>query len=418
MASDLDSSSSNSNRLSTTYDDVLSPEETSQGNVMESKGHAKNKDNENQEASEFCGTDGQEVVSRQVPLTSRPNMMDQEKGEDVKDETLSNDNTLVIPGIVETAKQNTSEEFYEDGGVEAPLEKRQVVKSDKDGDDFHIPRKESDGDKRRLHREGDKELWMLPKSNPCKDDAIHKDSGVNSATGCQTGDSLEEDSPDSQPVKPPRRHTNKKQDVKEVQLRRGRGAFDQTLFVPNTSPEGDPIKPPRRHLPQIPNAAILAEPQNSKKPNLEVQLSGNSDALSGTVNDTGVSATSPKEIICNPILASSPNQVHITHLTIESFDALDTSRRVLSFIDESAGGGVRKVESFYDLLHSPPASSILQVDDRIGSTLSDSDEHLYDSVPLEYSSVSGLDKKGGSEAYDEVIVNQGNFVLIYDIIMH
>ena len=103
-------------------------------------------------------------------------------------------------------------------------------------------------------------------------------------------------------------------------------------------------------------------------------------------------------------------------MSVETVDKVDTSRRVLSFLDESQEGGTRRVESFYDFLYSQDDTNsaveltspiIREEGDRIGSALSDSDDHLYDSVPVEDSVAESFSRKSGFESYDEVIVNQG-----------
>lgn len=262
--------------------------------------------------------------------------------------------------------------------------------------------KEAHKDIRRMRKDSnDKELWT-----PIRSELIEKKDSKNS-DNTKTGDVTVEDSPDTHPTKPPRRHPQKKPD--------GVGSAElEQKASPSQSPGSDPVKPPRRRLPQTPKSAVMsgAKPDLSEK----TQSEGGS-----TTSDDGLSVTSdsseqkPTEIVCKPVLTSSPNQDEIPNLSVETVDKMDTSRRVLSFLDESSDGGVKKVESFYDFLYSRDdintvgevTSPILKEGDRIGSALSDSDDHLYDSVPVEGSVAESFSRKSGFESYDEVIVNQG-----------
>ena len=260
--------------------------------------------------------------------------------------------------------------------------------------------KESHKDKRKIRKESDKEMWTPMKSDLSEsNDSRHTDNA-------KTGHVTDKDSPDTHPTKPPRRHPQKKPEGA------GSGELEQKTS-PGHSSESDPVKPPRRRLPQTPKSA-----DTSSKPDLSMktQLEGSS-----STSDDGFSVASdgseqkPTEIVCKPVLTSSPNQDEIPSLAIETVDKMDKSRRVLSYLDESSEGGVRKVESFYDFLYSqedinPVAeitSPILKEGDRMGSALSDSDDHLYDSVPVENSVAESFSRRSGFESYDEVIVNQG-----------
>ncbi|XP_022793255.1 rho guanine nucleotide exchange factor 10-like isoform X1 [Stylophora pistillata] len=184
------------------------------------------------------------------------------------------------------------------------------------------------------------------------------------------------------------------------------GDFEQKTS-PGHSSEGDPIKPPRRRLPQVPNSAEPKAQQNTS--------SHGGDVLSVTHDDSGEQKL--EEIVCKPVLTSSPNQDELPSLTVET-SVMDTNRRVLSFIDVSTEGRAKKVESFYDYLYSQAEADVSvegqtspilwQAGDRIGSALSGSEEHLYDDVPRD-SSVAQSWKSNGT--YDEVIVNREAYVM-------
>lgn len=222
---------------------------------------------------------------------------------------------------------------------------------------------ESQKDKRKIRKDTDKELWI-----PVKSDSKESTESKNSSTK-ETGGTAGQNFPDNHPTKPPRRH------------------------------------PQKRRLPQTPQSTSSGSSEKS-----EGRSSTSDDGLS--LMSDGLEQK-PTEIVCKPVLTSSPNQHEIPNLSVETVDEKDTSRRVLSFVDESNKGGTRKVESFYDYLYSQDDTNsveevtspiILEEGDRIGCTLSDSDDHLYDSVPVEEDSIG---QKSGFGSYDEVIVNQG-----------
>lgn len=248
-----------------------------------------------------------------------------------------------------------------DGSSEL-ISKDNVDKNDNDN--------ESQRDKRKIRKDSDKELWTPVKSD--SKESMESKSSDNTEMGDIT---RERESPDNHPTKPPRRN------------------------------------PPRRRLPQPP-ASTTSKSGPSEKSKLEGHSSTSDDGLS-VMSDS--SEQKPTEIVCKPVLTSSPNQDDIPNLSVETVDKMDTSRRVLSFLDESTKGGTRKVESFYDFLYSQDdtnsvvevTSPILVEGDRIGSALSDSDDHLYDSVPVEDSVAESFSRKSGFQSYDEVIVNQG-----------
>ena len=225
---------------------------------------------------------------------------------------------------------------------------------------------ESQRDKRKICEDSNKELWMPVKSNS-KESTESRNSDDK-----ETGEIVGQNCSDNHPKKPPRRH------------------------------------PPKRHLPQPPqSASSTSKPGDTEKSELE----------SSTSDDGLPMEQKPAEIVCKPVLTSSPNQDEIPNLSVETVDRIDTSRRVLSFLDKSQEGDTRRVESFYDFLYSQGDSkSVVEVTspiiipeegDRIGSALSDSDDHLYDSVPVEDSVAESFSRKSGFQSYDEVIVNQG-----------
>ena len=223
---------------------------------------------------------------------------------------------------------------------------------------------ESQRDKRKIRKDTDKELWT-----PAKSDSKESTESKNSDNKGM-GDIAGQDSSHNHPTKPPRRH------------------------------------PPKRRLPHPPQStSSTSKPGPSEKSELESSTSDGELSVE----------RKPTEIVCKPVLTSSPNQDEIPNLSVETVDKIDTSRRVLSFTDESSKGGTRRVESFYDFLYSQDDTNsavevtspiILEEGDRIGSALSDSDDHLYDSVP-EDSVAENFSRKSAFQSYDEVIVNQG-----------
>ena len=226
---------------------------------------------------------------------------------------------------------------------------------------------ESQRDKRTIGKDSNKELWTPVKRSDSKESIESTNSDDK-----ETGEIVGENSSDDHPKKPPRRH------------------------------------PPKRRLPQPPQStSSTSKPGRTERSELE----------SSTSDDGLPMEQKPAEIVCKPVLTSSPNQHEIPNLSVETVDKIDTSRKVLSFLDESQEGGTRRVESFYDFLYSQGDTKsaveetspiiISEEGDRIGSALSDSDDHLYDSVPVEDSVAESFSRKSGFESYDEVIVNQG-----------
>lgn len=369
MASNLEDSV-RSERDSMVYDDVISQADLSK-NSSTPDGQEKADTGTNVKGNEFVKMSGEKAAE----LTEES----QKKGacEQSAAEKLKN-----VEGGKEEEKKDASSDV---------ISKHNVDKTDD---------KESHKDKRRIRKDSDKEMWTPMKSDLSESkDSRHCDNS-------KTGDVMDKDSPDTHPTKPPRRHPQKKSEGA------GSGELEQKTS-PGHSSESDPIKPPRRRLPPTPKSGVTSsKPDLSKKTQLEGSSSASDDGLS--VASDG-SDQKPTEIVCKPVLTSSPNQDEIPTLSIETVDKKDTSRRVLSFIDESSEGGVRKVESFYDFLYSqedinPVAeitSPILKEGDRMGSALSDSDDHLYDSVAVENSDAESFSRRSGFESYDEVIVNQG-----------
>ena len=226
---------------------------------------------------------------------------------------------------------------------------------------------ESQRDKRTIGKDSNKEMWTPVKRSDSKESMESRNSDDK-----ETGEIVGENSSDDHPKKPPRRH------------------------------------PPKRRLPQPPQStSSTSKPGRTERSELE----------SSTSDDGLPMEQKPAEIVCKPVLTSSPNQDEIPNLSVETVDKIDTSRKVLSFLDESQEGGTRRVESFYDFLYSQGDTKsaveetspiiISEEGDRIGSALSDSDDHLYDSVPVEDSVAESFSRKSGFESYDEVIVNQG-----------
>ena len=297
--------------------------------------------------------------------------------------------------------------FYDDVVSEGDLSKESIAASvDKDGG--KEPQKEdgscatnaidegSPGDKRRLRKESnDKELWTPVKS----------DGGGKISDEAKLGDESVENSPDDHPTKPPRRHSQKKMEVKE-QSGVSSGEEQKTS---SGSSGGDPAKPPRRRLPQPPKPGVTKKPEKS---NAEADSTISGDQLSGDYSEQ-----KSREIVCKPVLTSSPNQDEVPNLSVEMVDTIDTSRRVLSYLDVSPSDGgtsKRRVESFYDFLYSqddvnPVVNVTSQDSNRVGSALSRSEERLYDDVPMEDSIAESLSQQSSSgSTYEEVIVNQGN----------
>lgn len=253
--------------------------------------------------------------------------------------------------------------------------------------------------KRRLRRgSNDKELWT-----PVKTDEGDRVRVAHDAV---------EDSTDNHPTKPPRRHPQKKKELKEKNG--ALSAEDEQKTSSVSSSEGDPVKPQRRRLSQTPTPGLaVLKPNISDKAEVDSVSSDDQFSASGDHSEEN-----PREIVCKPMLTSSPNQDEIPSLAVEMVDKLDTSRRVLSYLDVSSGGGTTKrVESFYDFLYSRDdissvvnvTSPVLQQRDRASRTHSSSEEHLYDDVPMEDSIAEsfGSKKSLSGSAYEEVIVNRG-----------
>lgn len=306
--------------------------------------------------------------------------------------------------------------FYDDVASEGDLSKESVTASvDKEAgkesqkEDASCDTKAVDEgspeDKRRLRKEGDdKELWTPVKS----------DAGSNISDEAKMGDEPIGNSPDDHPTKPPRRHSQKKVEVKEQS---GEASGEEQNTSSGRSSGGDPAKPPRRRLSQLPKPGVTEKPDISEKSDAEVDSATGDDQLSGLGDH---SEQKPREIVCKPVLTSSPNQDEIPNLSVEMVDTLDASRRVLSYVDVSSSGGSgskKRVESFYDFLYSGDdvnsvanvTSPISQDGNKVGSALSCSEDRLYDDVPMEDSIAESFSQKSNSgSTYEEVIVNQGN----------
>lgn len=258
--------------------------------------------------------------------------------------------------------------------------------------------KESFEDQRRKIRKdsNDKELWTPVKSE------LKDNKGDEGKSETEVVQELHDDKPSKPPRRPPQKKPKHvKEDVGE------RGECEQE-GSPLHSP--DPVKPPRRRLPQPPTQHVEQDTVISGTLPSEGNVT-TSDLLSGTDDGLG---QKPREIVCKPVLTSSPNQEVIPSLTVEGIDALDASRRTLSYIDVSSGKGkTTRVESFYDFLYSRDdsvanvTSPILNDGDRAGS-VSRSEEHPYDAVHAEDSITDTISEKSYTgSTYEEVIVNQG-----------
>ena len=373
MASNLDDSV-RSERDSIVYDDVASQTDRSKDSITAPE-----------DVQEKIDT-GPIVKENEGAKTS---------GENASELTKDSQKKGLIEPSSAVDKSKNAHKGEDNAASSEQISKLNTDKSDQD--------KESHKDKRKIRKESDKELWTPMKS----DHSESKDS--RNSDNAKKGDVTVEDSSDAHPTKPPRRHPQKKLERAES------GELDHKQKTsPSQSSGSDPVKPPRRRLPQAPKSAVTSGP----KPDLSEK---NSSEGGSTASDDGLSVTSdgseqkPTEIVCKPVLTSSPNQDEIPSLSVETVDKMDTSRRVLSFLDDSSESGVRKVESFYDYLYSQDdinpvtevTSPVLKEGDRIGSALSDSDDHLYDSVPVEDSVAESFSWRSGFESYDEVIVNQG-----------
>lgn len=210
---------------------------------------------------------------------------------------------------------------------------------------------------------------------------------------------------DSQPTKPPRRHSQKRINLKEKRNTENGESDLENLM------ESDTVTSKRTCVSPKPKPWAISEIKTDAGPmeNEPLPLRDHSEE--------------PTEIVCKPVWTSSPNQDETPSLSVEAVDTLDTSRRVLSYLEASPEGGKgarKRVESFYDFLYSKEGgNSVVNVtlpsaqdSDRVGSQSTFSEEHAYDEVPMENSISESFGKKNifGS-TYEEVIVNQGSGVL-------
>ena len=367
MDSKLDESS-RSTRDSITYDDIASEGDLSQDSVTASEdAHQKSDSNDTKRGDVSIKTPSQGALEISKPRENKESNGDSKAGE-------------------------TSRSV--DGEVGKKLEKEDAIHTSKEGRE----------DKRKFRKDShDKELWT-----PVKGDG-----------GKRGSDEALSDSSGDHPTKPPRRHTQKKAEIKDKNGAES-GKVEQKSS-PVHSSESDPVKPPtrRRHLPQPLIPGTMPKPNTSGKKEIKVDSTTSDNELSASGDH---SDQQPREIVCNPVLTSSPNQDKIPSLSVEMVDTIDTSRRVLSYLDVSSVGGTgttKRVESFYDFLYSKDGNSsvadatspILRDGDRVGDTLSHSDEHLYDDVPAEDSITESFNQKSHlGSTYEEVIVNQGKNV--------
>ena len=215
----------------------------------------------------------------------------------------------------------------------------------------------------------------------------------------------------SQPIKPPRRHSQKKTNLKEKRKTENGESDLENLM------ESDTVTTERTCLAPKPKTWAISEIKTDAGPmeNEPLPLRDHREE--------------PTEIVCKPVRTSSPNQDETPSLSVEAVDTLDTSRRVLSYLEASPEGGKgarKRVESFYDFLYSKEGvNSVVNVtlpsvqdSGRVGSQPTFSEEHAYDEVPLENSISESFGKKSilGS-TYEEVIVNQGSGVVITIMMM-
>lgn len=194
----------------------------------------------------------------------------------------------------------------------------------------------------RPRRESDKELWLLPRS-PAQ------------ATNADCGD-----------VSIGANSQSKEQ--------------EENTNLPSEVDTPTPVKPPRRKEKGA---------RGAKLPATVADRFSASDGSDDVVD---------RDIVCKPVLTSSPNQ---DELRVDSSADFDNQHHVLTFHDESSESGVRKVESFYDYLWS---------DQGLDSTTSSSvhNDNTYDEVPIENTASSAsFGSANGTGIYDEVIVNRG-----------
>ena len=258
----------------------------------------------------------------------------------------------------------------------------------------HNLHQDHEDDKKRLCRNSnDKELWT-----PVKTDEDSKPSQpVRDSEGLL----------DSQPTKPPRRHSQKRIESKgKRNTENGKCDLEKLM-------ENDTMTTKRTHLAPKPKPGATSEI-------IKMDAGPKENEPLPSVDDR----EEPTEIVCKPVWTSSPNQDEIPSLSVEAVDTLDTSRRVLSYHEASPGGGEgarKRVESFYDFVHSTEdVNSVvnvtlpsLQGSDRVGSRATVSKEHAYDEVPMEDIISESFGKKSFSgSCYEEVIVNQGSDVVI------
>ena len=289
------------------------------------------------------------------------------------DSTAERPTDLTYDDVIES--QHKEEPDNMDGEKDIISGHVETVRESKSGRSTSLPQEEnSDSTERRPRRGSDKEIWVPAKTPSNKENE-------------QEGQITEV--PADEPVKPPR----KTHPLKKTKL-----TNSETEKVTGTMSKGgasnEPVKPPRRKLPQAPKSEGKTH-----------QTPAKAEASSGDVSSDNSGSenlnSEERDIVCKPILTSSPNQAALT-LSGDSVDDFDRSRRVLSFQDLSSESGEKKVESFYDYLWSEqggdsPSSSMLP---------SGRDDRTYEDVPL--GSSNGSMRSGfGTGIYDEVIVNQG-----------
>lgn len=353
MDNKLDESSGNA-RDSIIYDDVVSEEEITKDSITEDA-------SEKSDSNESKG----ESLSVKNPGQNAP----------------------------ESAKQIDEEEMTEKSSKKVGGElKKELPMKENATSDSGTDKKESYEHKRKFRKDShDKELWTPVKSDFKENICISDEAKIE--------DEILLDSPGDQPTKPPRRHLQKKPENKK-QIDTECGEVEQKASLLHSP---DPVKPPRRCLPPLPTPGV------HPKPDIDSATSDLSSASKDSLEQK------PTEIVCKPVLTSSPNQDEFPSVMVEKVDSLDTSRRTLSYLDVSSETGTRKrVESFYDFLYSRDdvTSPISNDSDRNCRAMSHSEEHLYDAVEVEDSLTESYSQKSHSgSTYEEVIVNQEAYVM-------
>lgn len=365
MSGQLDESGG-SCRDSVIYDDVASEGDLSKDRVSESKNKKNEKDNKDNDPSVKKDTQGAGKLLNQQAKKILPEC-------------------IAVDRKSKAGDEKDSDELKKGNG--SALKKAS-----------HIPDQESPEDKRRLRRNSnDKELWTPVKpedeNKACKQVGDHKDSQ------------------DSQPTKPPRRQPQKRGEFKGKSKEPNVEGDQQNLT------ENDTATPQKRRLPKQPKPRAMSKGYKQKEIKTD---STSTESVHSTSGDR--TEEKPTEIVCKPVVTSSPNSDEVPSLAV-MVDTLDTSRRVLSYLEaspEGSKGTAKKVESFYDFLYSQnEVNAVVNVtlpSLRTGGKGSSGDtileEHPYDDVPMEDGVAGSVGKRSLSgSTYEEVIVNQEAYVM-------